>query len=198
MESFAEDLDRFRALIQQWHKGHPRSDQIDHCIHVCQLLQKAFDKELSHCPKRRAMCLTALGHDLYEDSEIDPKVVVTEYGQDVHELIEEVTERNGVIEYVERVATGSEEARLIKLCDGIDNYQGLIENRLVQQDPAEWLDVVRKQMEPMFNRLVAIPFQSYPKAGEWLLDQLETHREAFWTEVRKILDGQADPPQEQK
>ena len=118
---------------------------------------------------RREMILAALGHDLYEDSAI-PRAEVA-----------------GVAEFVERVASGSEEARLIKLCDGIDNYCGLVENGLLRDEPDKWVETVRRQMEPMFNRIDGISFQKYPVAGKWLTQELAIKRESLWTVVRELF-----------
>lgn len=189
MDQLDADRQRFLALIRQWHAGHPRADQVEHCVNVMQWMDRALDQEPGPVPGRRAMTLAALGHDLYEDSQINPAQVMAEYGSEIDRLIEGVTERNGVTEFVERVASGLEEARLIKLCDGIDNYGGLVGNGLVRADPAKWVEVVRKQMEPMFCRLAGVPFRQYPDAGRWLGRQLDVQRERFWAEVYEILSG---------
>jgi len=133
---------------------------------------------------RREMTLAALGHDLYEDSDILPADVEAKYGKAVNRLIEGVTERAGVAEFVARVASAPEEARLVKLCDGIDNYGGLVENGLLRADPAKWVEIVRRQMEPMFSGIEAVPFRQYPVAGKWLSQELAKKREAFWVAGR--------------
>lgn len=189
---FDAEKQRFLSLIRHWHAGHHRADQVEHCINVMQWLEQALDQEPGPIRGRRAMILAALGHDLYEDSRIDPVQVVTEYGVEVDQLIEGMTERSGVSEYVERVASGSEEARLIKLCDGIDNYGGLVKIGLVRADPVRWVDVVRKQMEPMFSRIASVPFRQYTVAGGWLSQQLTMERERFWAEVSAILCGRTE------
>lgn len=181
-----EDRQRFLTLIRHWHEGHPRKDQVEHCVNVSRYLGQALDQETGQVQGRRAMILAALGHDLYEDSKIDPAQVAAEYGPETDKLIEGMTERNGVTEYVERVAAGPEEVRLIKLCDLIDNYDGILRNRLLWEDPTKWVEVVRKHMEPMFNRLAAIPFHHYAAAGRWLGEELNTKRERFRAEVGKI------------
>ena len=144
------------------------------------LLDRALDLDTVPAPQRRAMALAALGHDLYEDSRIDPAGVAADYGADVDRLIEAVTERAGVAEFVGRVASGPEEARLVKLCDLIDNYTGLVDNGLVQSDRAKWAQIVRTHMEPMFDRLAGAPFTQHPKAGGWLSGQLDAARKRFW------------------
>jgi hypothetical protein len=150
-------------------------------------LERALAFEPQPVPARRELILAALGHDLYEDSAIRRADLEATYGKEVDQLIEAVTERAGVTEFVTRVASGPEEARLIKLCDGIDNYGGLVEHGLLQADPAKWVDSVRRQMEPMFSSIETVPFVKYPVAGQWLSQELGKRREAFWALVRDML-----------
>lgn len=193
MEILIAEQTRFLDLVRHLHTGHPRTDQVSHCERVRGWLEQGLNREPCQGEAWRVMTLAALGHDLYEDSNIDPARVAAEYGPGVDLLIEAVTERAGVAEFVERVATGPEEARLIKLADGIDNYDGLVRSGLVRLDPATWVEVVRKQMEPMFSRIVGLPFRRYPQAGEWLAEQVAEHRERFWAAVAEILRGPAEP-----
>lgn len=181
------EVARFLALVRHWHAGHPRPDQVEHCQRVRGWLERALDREPEPVAARRDMGLAALGHDLYEDSALERAHVVAEYGATVDRLIEAVTERDGVAEFVERVACGPEEARLIKLADGIDNYDGLVRTGLLRADPAKWVEVVRKQTEPMFGRIVGLSFPQHPAAGAWLAEQLDRHRERFWAELGAIL-----------
>lgn len=179
------DRERFLALIRRWHAGHPRADQVQHCINVGQWLERALDLEPAMAAaERRDLILAALGHDLYEDSAIRPRDLAAEFGAHVDRLIRGMTEEeDGVAAYVERVESGPEEVRLIKLCDGIDNYGGLVENGLVQEDPQRWLAVAREQMEPMFGRLANIPFRHYLAAGAFLAEEVARRRERFWAVV---------------
>src|ERR1700722_16031856 len=97
---------RFLNLVRTRHKDHPRLDQVDHCINVMQWLECALDMEPQPVSGRQEMILAALGHDLYEDSDIPRSEVVAGYGIEVDRLIEGMTERAGVAEFVERVASG--------------------------------------------------------------------------------------------
>ena len=187
MDQHIVDRDSFMALVRKWHAGHERPDQVEHCENVANLLDQALNLEPSGIAARRDMILAALGHDLYEDSKI-PQAEILKFGKEVDQLIRALTEEtDGVGPYVERVASGPEEARLIKLCDGADNYGGLVQKKLVQANPSKWVRVVRRHMEPMFNRLDAIPFQKYPNAGAWLSKGLADKREQFWTVIEELL-----------
>jgi hypothetical protein len=183
-----EDRAHFLALVEEWHKGHPRDDQVAHCVNVAECLESALDQDSVSCAERRDMVLAALGHDLYEDSKIPHGVVIKDFGPGVHHLIQTLTEGpEGVPAYVDQVASGPEEARLIKICDGIDNYGGLVEHGLLQKEPAKRVRTVRTHMEPMFTRLETIPFRQYPKAGMWLSKLVAEKREQFWAVVENLL-----------
>jgi hypothetical protein len=187
MDQHIVDRESFMAIVRHWHEGHERPDQVQHCEDVANLLGQALNLDRPAVAARRDMILAALGHDLYEDSTI-PQAEILRFGKEVDQLIRAVTEeKDGVGPYVERVASGPEEARLIKLCDGADNYGGLVQKNLVQTNPSKWVRVVRRHMEPMFNRLDAIPFKKYPNAGAWLTKVLAEKREQFWIVVEELL-----------
>jgi len=186
MDQLISERDGFMAVVRKWHEGHERPNQVEHCENVANLLDKALNLDSPSVAARRDMILAALGHDLYEDSKI-PQAEILKFGKEVDQLIRALTEeKDGVGPYVERVASGPEEARLIKLCDGADNYGGLVQSKLVHKNPAKWVKVVRTHMEPMFNRLEAIQFQIFP-AGAWLSRVLTEKREQFWAEVEELL-----------
>ena len=71
----------------------------------------------------------------------------------------------------------------------IDNYGGLVEKGLARAAPAKWLEVVRRQMEPMFSRIEGILFKEYPVAGGWLTQELTKKREEFWAVIRELLQA---------
>jgi hypothetical protein len=82
---------------------------------------------------------------------------------------------------------GARPARLIKLCDGADNYGGLVRNGLVESEPDKWGRIVRQHMEPMFSRLESVPFWRYAHAGASLTRLLTDRRELFWAAVERLL-----------
>jgi hypothetical protein len=188
VNQFDADRKDFLTLIQTWHAGHSRQDQVTHCENVMRLPEQALALESVPDGTRRDMLLAALGHDLYEDSKIPHKDIANDFGSEVDRLIQVVTGgEDDVPAYVDQVASGPEEARLIKLADGIDNYGGLVEYGLLKGDPAKWVEKVRRHMEPMFSRLETIPFRQYPNAGALLSKELAKRREGFWAVVEDLL-----------
>lgn len=176
--------------MAELHAGHPRADQFEHCQQVAELLEEALKLEGIHWPDNYEMILAALGHDLYEDVRPKPVNRVSEFGTRVDALISALTEdkKHGVSEFVERVATGPEEAILIKLCDGISNYGGLVAKDKLRDHPGGTLrKIVEEKMEPMFSRLEDREFSRYPNAGNLLAKDLETKRRQFWTYAKRVL-----------
>ena len=184
-DGFEAERQRFVALVRRWHAGHPRrgNSQIDHCLSVARWLEAALDRDACPPSRRHVLALAALGHDLYEDTALSPADLAADFGPDVDAPIRELTESDGVARYVEQLVSGSEEARLIKFCDGVDNCGSLVENGLARSDPDWASGVVCRHLEPMFERLMAIPFRRYPRAGDWLQRALAHRRARFWETV---------------
>jgi (p)ppGpp synthase/HD superfamily hydrolase len=177
-----DDRREFEAIVAELHTNHPRDDQFEHCRQVAGLLEQALERDGIHWPANRDMILAALGHDLYEDVKPKPVQCVSKYGAGVHDLISAVTEDDqlGVSEYIERVATGPEEAVLIKLCDGISNYGGLVDKKKLDDDAEGKLrKTVDQKMEPMFTRLEGYKFSLFPKAGKLLSGRLRHERQRY-------------------
>ncbi|MBI4022900.1 bifunctional (p)ppGpp synthetase/guanosine-3',5'-bis(diphosphate) 3'-pyrophosphohydrolase [Candidatus Berkelbacteria bacterium] len=113
---------RSGGRIPYWH----------HCAGVAELLAWAFERsgEIPEPVAYEDFHLAALGHDLYEDTEVTRAEIIDAFGPRVDELIEALTNRQGddhQAAYHRQIATGPEEARLIKLCDLIDNTLSVAE-----------------------------------------------------------------------
>lgn len=70
------------------------------------------------------LILAAYGHDLYEDTAISPADIRAEFGPRVDELISGMTNRNGDddrAEYLRHLGSSSDDVRVIKCADLIDN-----------------------------------------------------------------------------
>jgi hypothetical protein len=173
------------ALVEKYHAGHPRADQVEHCIRVA---RRAAELPWGGAALslQRSVVLAALGHDLYEDSDVTRTEIIQKFGAAVDHFIGEVTEpEEGVPAFVQSVLQSSEEAQIIKLCDGADNYESLVETGLLHQDPLYWRGVVSGQMEPMFDALEDVKFYRHPAAGQEAQAQLDDAR----TKYQRALDS---------
>lgn len=181
-----KDVVAFLGLIKYYHRGQMRAGNIhqwQHCYSVAELVAQALSQE-EHVDKhtRRKMVLSALGHDLYEDTEIPPEKVTSLYGQHVHDLITSLTNKENdtnVDFYVQRIANASEETRLIKLADLYDNYSSVGKHSAELGWP--WIgNVFLPIVEPMYERLKNEPFSRYALAGQHLLKKIQEARETLF------------------
>jgi hypothetical protein len=80
---FEADRLSFLSLIRKEFAAHPRrgNSEVDHSIAVMRMTDLALDLESVDPSERRLMLLGALGHDLYEDTDIDLEVPFQKHGE---------------------------------------------------------------------------------------------------------------------
>ena len=130
-------------LIRIYHNTQFRNDQgdlippkvpyIDHLFGVKSILSYALTK-FNECedPQLFAdMCNAALGHDLIEDTDVDEETIIKTTNNRVLSLITELTnpvDDNHTDLYMQQLSMASEEARLIKYADLIENTTSVCYN----------------------------------------------------------------------
>lgn len=135
---------RMVGLVKKFHDGQYRNAERKtpywmHCTATAGLVEAAYRQSGIDMPE--SVYLAALAHDLYEDTDISPVMITQEFGHDVHELVQALTNeqddshRN---EYMQKLRTASEEVRLIKLADMTDNIMSVMYNLDVLG--LEWLE----------------------------------------------------------
>lgn len=124
------------VFATQAHSGQKRKytgdDYIVHPIAVAELVRLNGGTE--------DQIVAALLHDTVEDTDVTPVDIESEFGTDVEELVYELTDQFTHEAYpdnnraqrkvweADRLATVSHEAKLIKLCDMIDNTSTIVEH----------------------------------------------------------------------
>lgn len=187
--------DGFNELVRKYHAGQVRAGDIpyyEHCFSVAKAVEQALSEEGQVDANRlRRMILAAKGHDLYEDTDIPSETVVNRYGKDVHDLIKELTNVEGdddVKDYVEKMKSASEEAKLIKLADLLDNYRSVQNN--IAELGRKWIEGwFLKIVEPMYAEMHSVKFSEFPKAAEHLLHSVEKEREALLQKLQEEYNG---------
>jgi (p)ppGpp synthase/HD superfamily hydrolase len=124
-----EKYDRMCALVCEYHAHQSRNGghvpYAQHCERVAHLLAFVLDKAgETTSAEREKILLAGLGHDLLEDTKIDPERLRLEFGEEVFAFISEVTNTEGdehVSDYAEQLTTISDVAQLIKLADLTEN-----------------------------------------------------------------------------
>jgi hypothetical protein len=117
-------------LVQRAHEKQSRNGgRVPYWMHllsVAQILDWALDvaDELPDDAAREDLYLAALGHDLYEDTAVQPIDVRLSYGERVDGWIQGMTNPGGDNDraaYHRQMAAAPEEVRLIKLADMTEN-----------------------------------------------------------------------------
>lgn len=132
------------ALVKQSHASQFRNKERKtpywlHCAGVAALVEGAYIGSGMAVPD--VVYLAALGHDLYEDTDVAPELIQQEFGYEVHQLIQMLTNEEDDqhrIKYMQKLQDSSEQARLIKLADMIDNIFSVVYNLDVLG--MEWLE----------------------------------------------------------
>jgi len=183
--------DDFDEIVRKYHSHQKRAGNRpywEHCFSVAKAVEQALSKENRVDTNRmRQIVLAAKGHDLYEDTDVPSKTIVDQYGKGVHDLIQELTNAEGdddVKGYVEKMRYASEEARLIKLADLLDNYRSVKKN--MAELGREWIEGwFLKIVEPMYSQMRNTEFSEFPMAAEYLLRGVEKEREGLLQKVQE-------------
>lgn len=187
-----EKYQQMLAVVKKYHGGQTREGGVKpywpHCERTATLLRRALESSVEGSPKQqKEMLLAALGHDLYEDTAIQGREVVSDFGQQVDALIEEVTNRfgdNQVAKYAEKLTLASEEARLIKLADLADNYASGAMS--FAENGFEWTSgFLWPILEAQWQKLKDLPFVKFPQTAKFLAQTVEVSREMLEAELKR-------------
>lgn len=112
----------------------------------------------------------ALGHDLLEDSDVTEEAIERIVGPDALEIIKELTNQDGDVHtegYIQQMTMASEEARLIKYADLIDNtlHASFDAHGLGHQWMTSYFLPI---IDPMAAALDATSFMKFPRTAALL------------------------------
>jgi hypothetical protein len=122
--------DEMRSLVVRAHAHQQRNaGRVPYSFHVLSVaaIVKELLDESGECGDpglAQDMVLAAMGHDLYEDTDVTRAEIKEKFGARVDALIYGMTNRNGDddrVAYEREMGHAFEEVRLIKLADLIDN-----------------------------------------------------------------------------
>jgi hypothetical protein len=175
------------TLIQQKHTGMRSGGRPDwqHCIDVTCDLEAALslDRDVPDAEKETIL-LAALGHDLYEDTDVDHEEIQQKFGADTDRKIAALTNPTGdtsVTAYLAQIDAADEGVKIIKLGDMLDNYRSVLQDTkqppAKRQLPKEWfLQFFLPIIEPMFEQMQQETFTQFSKASRFLLLQIQSYR----------------------
>lgn len=170
MNNFTEALE----FVKMHHDGQAHANNIPvwhHLARVAERLKSITEQTQEGSPEaRQVLMVSALGHDLMEDTKATPEEIKKVFGEKGYELIDGMTNTWGddnVAPYVEKVSAGSEEVRLIKMSDLCDNISSVTYNMAILGK--EWTNsYLLPIITPMKDAVIKTSFATYPKAAEIL------------------------------
>ena len=173
-------------LIECFHKNQLRNYRpdylpakipyTDHLVGVRTVLETALRKfnEVTDPQLLQDMCDAALGHDLLEDTDATEENILKAANPRVLKLIRELTNPDDdehTARYMDQLSAASEEARLIKYADLIENTTCVCFNYHILGE--KWVDTF---YQPILSRTAWVlgktEFPTYPKTAEFLRDLL--------------------------
>lgn len=164
-------------LVKKFHAEQTRNNgrvpYWRHCLNVAEIVKRALETTgdiPNSNPRYATIYLAALGHDLYEDTSIQPQEITSLFGAEVDRLIVELTNRQGDDdrrEYIAQMVAASEEARLIKYADMIDNSTSSAYG--IQDNGVEWTRTFLQPILTEMQRAMDLTsFVRYQRTAEYL------------------------------
>lgn len=177
------------SLVKKYHYGQYRNNYngylpakvhyIDHLFGVREILSSVLfmfgeckDEQL-----KKDMCDAAIGHDLLEDTKVTEEEIIAASNPRVLALIKELTnpvDDAHTEQYMDQLSVASEEARLIKYADLIENTSSVCYNYHIVGE--EWAhDFYRPIMYGTLRVLENTSFPTYPKTSEFMHNLLTVY-----------------------
>ena len=189
-----------KALVRRYHAAQRRNNNpeipyTEHLFGVASVL-KTVAGACREIPEDflSAMLQAAYGHDLLEDTGISEETVEQTSGGFVLRLIRELTNPNDdahTDEYMEKLAADSEEARLIKYADLIENTSSFCyalhepnQRDPVQRAKAFYLPILSRTAEV----LAGTSFERYPKTAEAMRLVLRVYTDLLYVRIGMTED----------
>ena len=183
-------------LVKKYHKTQYRNKNkvpyIEHLIGVKSILSSALEStgECADEALLRDMLYAALGHDLIEDTSVSKEEIVNVGNERVLHLIEELSnpvDDAHTDEYMKQLSGASEEARIIKYCDLLENTTSVCYG--LQDLGIDWFYGF---YEPILKRttdnLANTEFINYPKTASLLRYALKMSTGLLYDKV-KLFEG---------
>ena len=180
-----QNMINMESMIRYYHSQQLRNDKgiiimpkipyIDHLYSVESVLQSVFaiTDDIFDEQIKNDMCCVALGHDLLEDTSVSEDEISDSTNEHVLSLIKELTnpdDDDHTDRYMDQLKHASEEARLIKYADLIENTKSVIYNRYILGE--DWLKWYLRIASGTKKVLDGTEFEKYPKTAELLQNML--------------------------
>ena len=192
---YRNDTESMEILVRQYHAMQRRNNNPDipyteHLKGVATVL-KTFAESIKEIPDDvlKDMILAALGHDLLEDTVINEYTIRETTNTEVLKLIKELTNPNDdehLDDYMKKIESDSEEARLIKYADLIENTSSFcyslhdpnVENP-VQRAKDFYIPILTRTTGVLANT----SFDKYPKTADAMRLTLKVYTDLLLSRI---------------
>ena len=183
-------------LIKKYHRQQYRNGKVpytDHLYGVKSVLMSVLNQtgECKGLQLTEDMCNAALGHDLLEDTAVSEAEIVSTANERVLKLIQELTnpvDDAHTEQYMLQLSCASEEARLIKYADLIENTTSVAYNYYTLGE--QWLqDFYAPILHRTQDVLAKTVFSTYPHTAEVMRNLLAVAADLLEAKRRNALNG---------
>lgn len=180
------------SLVEKYHKTQYRNKDkvpyIEHLIGVKSILSSVLEitGECADKTLFNDMLDAALGHDLIEDTDITKDEIIKVSNERVLHLIEELSnpiDDAHTDEYMGQLSNASEEARIIKYCDLLENTTSVCYG--LRDLGIDWFyDFYEPILKRTTDNLANTEFINYPKAANLLRSALKMSTSLLYDKLR--------------
>lgn len=180
--------------VQKYHDGQYRSNKgipyWHHCRGVSEILENVFGEtgEIDDENLKDDIVIASMGHDLLEDTIIEPDEIEEKFGGRVKGFVEYMTNYRGDSdrgEYVEKIRHAPEEVKLIKLADMAENCSSVADSAKELGD--RWITgfflPIIEEMKPVIR---SEDFRKYPKTASRLVQRVESAYRMVYNALEKL------------
>lgn len=174
--------DAMRSLVKAAHAHQSRNNgqtpYYEHCFEVAEIFENAIAQSgefVDSLDLAADLYLAALGHDLYEDTQVTPQEIIDAFNPRVDQLIGYLTNDMSDYDreaYHQKIQDGPEEAKLVKMSDLIENSTSVANN--LDKLGLKW---VQEFFLPIISEMKQVIDQSafvrFPKTAMILSGQLQ-------------------------
>ena len=178
-------------LVKEYHKTQYRNKDkvpyIEHLIGVRSILSSVLEitGECTDEALLKDMLDSALGHDLIEDTEVSKDEIVKIADERVLHFIEELSnpvDDAHTDEYMRQLSEASEEARIIKYCDLLENTTSVCYG--LQDLGVDWFHGFYEPiLKNTTDNLADTEFIKYPNTAELLRSMLEVSTKLVYNKI---------------
>lgn len=185
----SKEYQKALTFIQNAHSGQTRAGDVPvwhHLARVSRQLNFVLEQTREGTTKQRHdIVMAALGHDSLEDTDATKADLEKIFGKEGLQIIEGMTNTWGddhPKEYVEKVAQSSEEVRLVKMSDNIENLSSVALN--LNLLGLKWADeYFTPILAPMFDAMMASEFSTFQQTAEKMKFLMSWSRQLYENEL---------------